>query len=90
MTLTGGDGPAVELAVVVGERYPPALRETVCNGNGPIRSARIVYPPAANKRIFWAPLAAVGNDRWDAGWLLTYLMAYLPVMFGLRWMLRVA
>ncbi len=88
--LTPGDGPAVELAIVVGERYPPAPREIVCGANGPIRSARIVYPPSPRKRIFWAPLASVGNDRWDAGWLLTYLIAYLPLMFGLRWMLRVA
>jgi hypothetical protein len=27
---------------------------------------------------------------WDAGWLILYLIVYLPVMFAARWVLKVA
>jgi len=90
VTVAAGDRPTVELNIVVGDRHPPAPAEVDGGGASPIRSARIVYPPPETKRIFWAPLALLGNDQWDAGWLLTYLIAYLPVMFALRWALRIA
>ena len=49
----------------------------------------MVYPAAQEKRIFWAPLAAVGLKDWDAGWLGVYLLCYLPVMVALRRGLRI-
>jgi len=90
VTVAAGDSPPVKLNIVVGDRCPPAAAEVDGPAASPIRSARIVYPPPETKRIFWAPLAWLGNGQWDAGWLLTYLIAYLPVMFLSRWILRIA
>ncbi|MBL7134645.1 MAG: hypothetical protein ISS78_11150, partial [Phycisphaerae bacterium] len=36
--------------------------------------------------VFWAP---GGPGRAGVGWLVVYLLAYLPTMFGIRWMLKV-
>ena len=90
VTIAAGDTPPVTINIVVGDSCPPGPRQAAGNPASPIRSASVVYPPPEQKRIFWAPLAALGNDRWDAGWLLTYLAAYLPVMFALRWVLKIA
>jgi hypothetical protein len=56
----------------------------------PIRFVRLSYfdPQKEGPAKFWTPLAAVGFPDWDAGWLLTYLLAYLPAMFLLRRLLR--
>jgi len=89
VTVKAGDAPPVRLSIVTGDRFPPAPGEVAGDSTSPIRSVKIVYPAPEKTRIFWAPLAAMGNDRWDAGWLAVYLLAYLPMMFGLRWILRV-
>ena len=87
--LTRGAKP-LELEIVLGNRCPPAPAEVIADTASPIKSARVIYPPSETRRIFWTPLAWFGNNQWDAGWLLTYLLAYLPVMFCLRWILRIA
>ena len=90
VTVTAGDAAPVSLNVVLGDRHPPAPSEARGAASSPIRSVRIVYPSPGRERVFWAPLAFVGKPHWDAGWLLTYLIAYLPVMYLLRWLLKVA
>jgi hypothetical protein len=87
--LTRGAKP-LKLEIVLGNRCPPAPAEVIADTESPIKSARVIYPPSETRRIFWTPLAWFGNNQWDAGWLLTYLLAYLPVMFCLRWILRIA
>ena len=86
--VTAGQGPPLLLDVVLGDRYPPALAEL--SADGAIEAVKIVYPPPERKRIFSAPLAACGVPQWDAGWLVLYLLVYLPVMLALRWLLRIA
>jgi len=90
VTVTAGDAPPVRLDIVLGRTLPPGPTQASGGAGSPIQSLRAVYPPPVRKRIFWAPLAPLGWDHWDAGWLLTYLAAYLPVMFLLRWVLRIA
>jgi len=89
MISTSGAAP-LKLEIVLGNRCPPAPAEVLADTASPIKSARVIYPPSETRRIFWAPLAWFGNNQWDAGWLLTYLMVYLPVMFLVRWILRIA
>ena len=86
---TPGASP-LKLNIVLGNRCPPAPAEVFADIESPIKAARVIYPPPETRRIFWTPLAWFGNNLWDAGWLLTYLLVYLPVMFFLRWILRIA
>jgi len=86
---TEGCSP-MELDVVLGNSCPPAPSEVTGPDESPIRSLRVKYPAPRARRIFWTPLAWFGDNQWDPGWLLTYLAAYLPVMFLTRWILRVA
>ena len=90
VTVAAGGAAPVSLNVVLGDRDPPAPSQARGGASSPVRSVRIVYPPPQQRRIFWAPLAFLGKSQWDAGWLLTYLIAYLPVMYVLRWLLKVA
>ncbi len=81
-----GSQPALHGQVALGDRDPPTLAEQP--GAGGIRTMRI----ATRGRTladdlpgtFWAP---VGGFDW--GWLGVYLLAYLPVMFLTKHLLRV-
>ena len=90
VTILTRDAPPLKLNIILGNRCPPAPSEVFADDASPIKSARVIYPPPETRRIFWTPLAWFGDNQWDAGWLLTYLLAYLPVMFCLRWILRIA
>ena len=90
VTISTPGATPLKLEIVLGNRCPPASEEVLADTASPIRSAMVDYPPPKARRIFWTPLAMFGNNQWDAGWLLTYLLAYLPVMFFLRWILRIA
>lgn len=96
---TEGQAP-LRLNVVLGNQYPPG--ELIASGakGSPVKSLRVVYPGASQKPVFWQPLAGLGTDgdngivRWlaalDIGWLWLYLMTYLPVLFVLQTLLKVA
>ena len=90
VTISTPGATPLKLNIVLGNRCPPAPSKVLADAASPIKSARIIYRPPETRRIFWAPLAGFGNNQWDAGWLLTYLLTYLPVMFFLRWVLRIA
>ncbi|MGE5609586.1 MAG: hypothetical protein ACM359_10060, partial [Bacillota bacterium] len=90
VTLWTKGSPPLMLNVVLGDAHPPQSTEIAGPSNGPLRSLKVTYDPPHQKRVFWMPLAILGGSHWDAGWLLVYLLAYLPVMFGLKWLLRVA
>jgi hypothetical protein len=55
------------------------------------------FPRAVGDRVFFAPLRSIplqvledrGWPNWDAGWLLTYIAAYLAVLLPLRWFLKI-
>jgi len=87
VTLSTPGASPLKLNIVLGNRCPPAPAEVLADIESPIKSARVIYPPPETRRIFWTPLAWFGNNLWDAGWLLTYLLVYLPVMFFLRWII---
>ena len=96
ITVFVGPAPPVTAQVVLGDDFPPASR--IVAGAGEIRQVQIVYPRANQKPVFWRPLAWLGNgiplagklSAWDAGWVWLYILAYLPVLFVLRAVLRVA
>ncbi len=81
---------------VVGDAYAPAPK--VVSGGGLIRELRLNYGQASTEKIFWRPfgfLAGSGGffgklGAWDAGWVWVYILAYLPVLFGVRAAMKVA
>ena len=86
VTVAAGDVAPMKLSIVTGDLYPPSPSQIDGDSDSPIRSVRIVYPAPEQKRVFWAP---GGPGRAGVGWLVVYLLAYLPTMFGIRWMLKV-
>jgi pyruvate,water dikinase len=102
VTLSAAGTKPVQAHLVLGDLYPPEPKEDLGDGKGPvqvvrprdrqspIRFVRLTYfdPQKEGPAKFWTPLAAVGFSGGDAGWLVTYMLAYLPAMFLLRWLLR--
>ena len=78
-----GERP-LSLAVILGDRHPPRPQDVPAAPGSALVSVSVSYAKPAQPRIFWAPLQALGWSDWDAGWLITYLLAYLPVMFILK------
>jgi phosphohistidine swiveling domain-containing protein len=73
--------------VVLGDNNPPAPTEILGDPGARIVSLKIVYskPNQPMPEKFFTP---IGHFDW--GWLGVYLLAYLPVMFGFRALLKVA
>lgn len=88
MTVWVGDRVGARLWAVLGEEYAPEATEV--NGMAGVLSARVVYAPPEQKRVFWAPLGKIGLPSWDVGWMITYLGVYLPAVFLFRRVLKVA
>jgi hypothetical protein len=88
----------VRIHAVLGDEYPPDVMEVAGGGSSPVKAVKITYDRPGRKPIFWAPLGRAASIRaswsglkyWEAGWLITYLLAYVPAMFVSRWVLRVA
>jgi hypothetical protein len=64
-----------------------------------VKSVRVVYSKAKEAPVFWRPLGwikaegggVVGKlSRLEVGWLLLYVIVYVPVLFLVRALLRVA
>ncbi|HSI33645.1 MAG TPA: hypothetical protein VK986_08650, partial [Tepidisphaeraceae bacterium] len=84
-----GGTKTLSATIVIGDRHPPAPAQVDNTPNDPLQSLAINYPPAESMRHFWTgPIKWLGG--FDPGWLTVYLLAYLPAMFGLRAMLRIA
>jgi len=90
VTVTTSDGHALSVNVLVGERYPPEVRRVSGNPQSPIRAVEVIYPAPEQKRIFWAPLARLDWPNLEVGWLMTYLIVYVPAMLIARRALGVA
>jgi len=58
-------------------------------GNGPLRTLSVTYKSPQAPPPFWQPGIRLGW-HWDAGWLWTYLIAYLPAMLLAKRLLRIA
>jgi rifampicin phosphotransferase len=92
----------VESAVVLGSKVAPEPKEDLGDGKGPAQVAR---PNEENHPIAWIKVAyrqrlVKGEDAfwkpvewfvrpWLPGWLIVYLLVYLPTLFVLKWLLRV-
>ena len=77
--------PPVRLTVSLGNQYPPGELVAVGGADTPVKEVRAVYPNSAQKPVFWRPFGTV-----DIGWLWVYLLTYLPVLFILQALLKVA
>ena len=83
--VTEGHSP-VALNVVLGNQYPPGTLACAAGGAGsPVKELRIVYPHSSQKPVFWQPMGSV-----NIGWLGIYLLTYLPVLFVLQKLMKVA
>jgi phosphohistidine swiveling domain-containing protein len=90
----------VTVNVVLGGEFPPGNLSAAGGHDSPIKEVRIVYPPPAQKQVFWQPLAGLArHDQLplagalavtDIGWLWLYILAYLPALFLSRAVLKVA
>jgi hypothetical protein len=86
---TPGHAPMV-MQVVLGDKSPPAPRDLVNRDfKSPVRTIAVVHAKPSRRRVFWAPLAIWGRPDWDSGWLLVYLLGYIPPMVVLRRVLRI-
>jgi phosphohistidine swiveling domain-containing protein/uncharacterized membrane protein (DUF106 family) len=86
ITLRANNAKTLSTDLVLGDAHPPAPAEIVNTPNDPLQSLKLVYKPNSNQKpIFFAPIG-----HWDWGWLGVYLLAYLPVMFAFRAILRIA
>jgi hypothetical protein len=79
----------VSVNVVLGNQYPPGALSATGGAGSPITELRVVYPPSSQRPVFWQPLTALGSAL-EIGWLMTYLLAYLPVLFCLQALIKVA
>jgi hypothetical protein len=92
--------PPVGLNVVLGSQYPPGTLTVDGGADSPFKELRVVYPNSSKKPVFWQPFAALASYRDTAlvhslaavaiGWLWLYLLTYLPLVFILRTLLKVA
>jgi pyruvate,water dikinase len=87
-----GDKPPVRAYAVLGDAYPPAPTEVDGPKASPIKALKIGYVEyAKEKPVFWKPLERLEKPRFmPAGWLILYILAYLPTLFVLRAILRLA
>ncbi len=83
-----GEQP-LTIDIVLGDVCPPGPVEMLGNPGWPLMSLRVVYPPPEEKPVFWKPIEPVVLG-WLPGWLWVYLLAYVPPMFLLRWLLGLA
>ena len=95
--------PPVTSAVALGNRVAPEPKEDLRDGKGPVQVAR---PQDAGHPVEWVKVAyrqrvVKGSNvfckpvewmvkPWLPGWLIVYLLVYLPTMFALKLLLRVA
>ncbi len=90
----------VSIDVVLGNQDPPGALSTAGAEGAPVKELRVVYPHASQKPVFWQPFASLGSQgdsgpvSWlasvEVGWLMVYLLTYLPVLFVLQALLKVA
>jgi len=102
VALNAAQGEVLHTHLVVGDNFPPQPKEDLgdgkafqvvrpAGGDSPVRQIKVVYSEQKQRghNVFWAPFAARGWPEWDLGWLWTYILSYLPVMFLFRWVLRI-
>jgi len=96
------EAPPIHSTVVLGSQVAPQRKEDLGDGKGPVQVVRspaadhpvelvkVVYREQLVKgsNVFWQPIQWMVTS-WLPGWLIVYLLVYLPAMFLLKWSLRV-
>ncbi|MCC5846897.1 MAG: hypothetical protein JJU29_02300 [Verrucomicrobia bacterium] len=95
-------GEELASAVVLGPASPPEPREIldpsrppmqVISGKGetPLIEMRVGYARSLERGgdVFWQPVERFTFPPLLSGWLVVYILAYLPSMYISRWILRV-
>jgi rifampicin phosphotransferase len=84
------EGSSLVQSIVLGDVSPPVAKELLAAPGSPIQKIKVSYREKKTKddQIFWTPFAALGW-KWNVGWLMAYLIAYIPAMFGLRGVLKI-
>lgn len=94
------------IRLITGDELPPPAVELVERAHQPAKLLQVVRPLGAHPLqqivalpkdsqalatppAFLQPFAMLGW-HWDPGWILFYIAVYLPVMFVVRWLLKVA
>ena len=100
VTVTAAGHPLVTVDVVLGEEYPPAREGVKGVAGSPIKELRVVYPKTRLEPVFWRPLAGIATDSpsplvarlatINVGWLLLYIVVYLPTLTLVRAIFKVA
>lgn len=90
IAIKSSNGATVSSQIVLGNRFPPGNSEITGLHDGPLTSARILYPPAPTRQHFLMKPIRIFGTEWEPGWLTVYLLAYLPAMFLTRIALKVA
>jgi pyruvate,water dikinase len=93
-----GDKPPMVMDLVLGNQYPPAPATLDGPRASPVKQVQIVYAHSSDKRFFWEPLLKLKDTRdvpsrlaaMEVGWLVLYILAYLPTLFLLRTLLKLA
>jgi pyruvate,water dikinase len=97
VAVTPAGGEPVEVHLTIGDASPPEPTEDLGDGklvqvvraadaHSPVKYVKVTYEQRPQP-AFWAPFSGLGWS-WDAGWLLLYIVVYLPVMLVSRWVLR--
>ena len=102
LRVEAGEWNPVKSAAVLGRLVAPEPKEDLGDGKGPVQLARpeeaghpvewvkVTYgqKQVRGERAFWKPVEWLVQP-WLPGWLIVYLLAYIPTMFILKWLLRV-
>ena len=93
--VTAGTEEAVKAGFVLGDNAPPEPKRV--EGKGSVKQVEVNFARAKEEAVFWKPLGWLKDmpalsrlAAWDAGWVWLYIVAYLPVLFGMRALLKVA
>jgi pyruvate,water dikinase len=89
--------PAATIGVVIGDRFPPAPTSVAGRVGSPVKLLRVSYSKSKQEEHFLTPFALLGHPSiaprlaaMDIGWLWLYILVYLPALFAVRSMLKVA
>jgi hypothetical protein len=86
--------------IVLGDYHPPVYSSTKGNGGSPIKELRAAYPNTKLEPVFWRPFAGLADHEripfsaWLAsikvGWIMLYILVYIPTLMIIRMSLKVA
>ncbi|MBF0196980.1 MAG: hypothetical protein HQL32_04690 [Planctomycetes bacterium] len=88
VTLNMAENKSASFQLAFGKSVPPP-EATIPLHHPALKLITVNYPRALQKESFWTPLVSLGGSEYDFGWLGVYLLAYLPIMFIGKFILKV-